>query len=353
MRRKLTIITSLLFIIIVFCGCDVKGDAVGSYRKLPVLIDDEEAPELLPLLSEAVEREIITPRHEKFFELHLVDSTRYAWLKNARTSIIIGSLESPGPAGNLIRRSLTPDAVKAIQSNMRWIIVKEDLWAGDQMVVFLTAPTEEALSVQLDLFGDDVFNLINNSVNERVSEWLYSRAFGESERYELEDSIARNYGFAIRVPKFWEWEKGSGEEDFLWLRTTEPERWVFVWHCDMDTSMNYDIAWWRHIRDSLCAIYYEGDSVAEHYMNLEGAKIGGRPAVEIRSLWENTRKHHGGPIVSYVLSDHITQRVFIIDGAVFAPVIEKEPYLRHVEIVCKSFRSDVEKFYKERKERQK
>ncbi len=349
MKKKFIIPLYFLFSIIIYCGCDVKGDAVGSYKKIPVLIDDDEAVELLPLLSEVVEREIITPRHEKIFELHPVDSTRYSWLKNARTSIIIASLESTGPAGNLIRQSLTTDAVKAIKSNMRWIIVKDDLWAGNQRVIFLTAPTEEALSVQLDLFGEDVFNLINSSVNERVSDWLYSRAFGEGEQDELEDSIAREYGYGIRVPKFWYREKGSTEDDFLWLRAIEPERWVFVWFCDMDTSVEYDVGWWRHIRDSLCQIYYEGDSVAERYIKLNGTKIGGRPAVEIRGLWENSRKHHGGPIVSYVLSDKLTRRVFIVDGAVFAPVIEKEPYLRHVEIVCRSFRPDVIAFYEQRK----
>ncbi len=352
MKSQLAIISILFSIIILICGCDVKGDAIGSYRKIPILIDSKESPELYPLLSKAVEREIITPRREKIFELYPVDSTNYAWLKNARTTIIVASLESSGPAGKLIRQSLTPEATKAIQSNMRWIIVKENLWAGNQIVVFLTAPTEEALSVQLDLFGDDVFNIIDKSVNDRVAEWLFSRAFGEGERIALEDSIARSYGWGIRVPKFWEWEKGSGEDNFLWLRTLEPERWVFVWHCDMDTSVDYDIAWWRHIRDSLCAIYYEGDSVARNTnIKLNSTKIGNRPAIEIRGLWENRQKHHGGPFVSYVLSDKITRRVFIVDGAVFAPVVPKEPYLRHVQIVCKSFRGDLPAFFDERRER--
>ena len=351
--RTISFFVFLLSFILMFCGCDVKGDAVGSYRKIPVLIDAGETADIYPLLSQAVEREIITPRHETAYKLHPVDSARYAWLKNARTSIIVASLESPGPAGNLIRQSLTPDALKAIQSNMRWMVVKRNLWAGNQIIVFLTAPTTEALAVQLDLFGDDVFEAIDRSVNERVGEWLYGTAMGKGEQYELEDSIARAFGWGIRVPRYWSWEKGTGEDNFLWLRTLEPERWVFVWHTDMDTTIDYDIAWWRHVRDSLCEIYYEGDSVARHTsVRMEGARIGGRPAVEIRGLWENRLKHHGGPFVSYVLSDKVTRRVFIVDGAVFAPIVPKEPYLRHVEIVCKSFQPDLPKFYEERKTRE-
>jgi len=342
-------IAIILALALFLAGCDVRKDAVGSYNKIPILIDDGEFEELMPLLEDAIGREIITPRHETIFKLYPVDSTRYAWLKNARTSIVVASLESPGPAGQMIRGSLSPDALKAIKSNMRWIIVRKDLWSKDQMVIFLTAPTEEALSVQLGLNGNQVYGLINNSVNNRVSEWLYSKAFGEGEQTALEDSIAADYGFGIRVPKFWDWEKGNGEERFIWLRTLEPERWVFVWWAPIDTTVDYDIAWWRHVRDSLCEVYYEGDSVAERaHLRMANTKIGDRPAVELRGLWENRASHYGVPFVSYIVSDRITQRVFIIDGAVFAPVIEKERYLRHVEIVCRSFRGDLPRFYEER-----
>jgi len=347
--KQLVLILAATALLLLLSGCDIKSESVGSYKKIPVLIDDGETAELYPLLSKALEHEIITPRHETIFKLYPVDSTHHEWLKNARTSVIIASLESHGPAGQLIRNSLSPGALKAIESNMRWIVFREDLWAKDQTVIFLTAPTEEALSVQLGLNGEQVFNLINNSVNDRVGQWLYSRAFGERERIEIEDSIALEYGYGIRVPKFWEWEKGTSDDRFLWLRTLQPERWVFVWWTPIDSTVEYDVAWWRHVRDSLCAVYYEGDSIASYSnLQLQGSTIAGRPAVEIRSLWENCVNHLGGPVVSYILSDPVTQRVFIVDGSLFAPVIEKEPYLRHVEIVCKSFQPDLPDFYRER-----
>ena len=321
----------------------------GSYRKIPVLIDSGESEELLPILSEALERELITPREEKIFELVPIDKNDFSRLKNARTSIVIASLESPGPAGRMIRGALSPDAIKAIESNMRWIIVKKDLWAEGQIVIFITAPNLDALSVQLGLGKDRLFSLINDSVNDRVSKWLFEDFFGEGEKLALEDSVAEDYGFGIKIPRFFNWEKGRGEEKFIWLRALEPERWVFVWWTDMDSEVEYNIGWWRHVRDSLCRIYYEGDSVARHCaLKMEGDKIGGRPVVGIRGLWENSENHLGGPFVSYVLSDPVTRRIFIVDGAVFAPVVKKEPYLRHVEIICKSFRGDLPQFYSER-----
>jgi len=343
---------SIISLIFILAGCDVPREAGGSYRKIPVLADREEIAEIAPLLKDALEREIVTPRHEKIFELEFVDTTGYDRILNARTSIIIASLESPGPAGQFIRNALSSRVIKGVQANEYWLAEKEDLWATGQLVVLLTAPDIDALSVRLALGGDELFQIVNNSVNERVGNWLFGRTFREGEKFEVEDSIARDYGFGIRVPRYWDWEKGSGEKRFIWLRTLEPERWVFVWWTELDSTMDFSVDSWRHIRDSLCAIYYEGDSVSPHYTpETTGTYIGGRPAVEIRALWENNRNKLGGPIVSYVFSDPDKKRLYIVDGAVFAPVIKKEPYLRHVEIVCRSFRPDVKRFFEEREKR--
>lgn len=352
MTRLIAILT-LIFGIFFGIGCDIPGEAVGSYRKIPVLIDSGEMDEIAPLLSEAVERKLFTPRDEKVFQLEFVDTIGHSWLKNARTAIIVASLESPGPAGQYIRSVLSPDVIKAVKASGYWIAVKKDFWTEGQLVVFVTAPTKNALAVRIHLGGDELFRIINNSVNERVSKWLFGSAFGGSEQIDLEDSIAADYGFGIRVPRFWTWEKGIGDERFLWLRVLEPERWVFVWFSDLETEQDFTLERWRHIRDSLCAIYYEGDSVSPHTApETTGVFIGGRPAVQIRALWENSNTNLGGPIVSYVLSDPVTRRLFIVDGAVFAPAIKKEPYLRHVEIVCKSFRADLPEFYRERESRE-
>ncbi|MCK5832881.1 DUF4837 family protein [bacterium] len=343
-----------MFFILFTLACDVKKEAVGSYNKIYTLVDAEELGNISPLLSSAVEIPIVTPRNETIFKLEYVDETTFEKLTHARTSIIAASLESPGPAGRFIREALSEDAKKMVLSGSDWIIAKKDLWASGQLTIIITAPTEKDLESRLFLGGDDLFRLLNNSVNDRISYWLFGKVFGESEQISLEDSIASEYGYAIRVPRFWTWEKGTPDKRFIWLRTLEPERWVFVWWTALDSSLDFSIDRWMSVRDSLCAIYYEGDIVSlEMEPESMGVYIGGRPAVQIRALWENPVKTMGGPIISYVFSEPITNRLYIVDGSLFAPIVKKEPYLRHVEIVCKSFRGDVQNFYEERENRSK
>lgn len=347
------VILSLLIAIFLLPGCEQRAESMGSYRIVPVLADQGELPQYDTLLVNSVERRIRTPRHEHIFEVEFVDTSLMGRFTNARTNIVVASLESPGPAGEFIRNALSDEARRTIESGEDWIIAREDFWNLNQYTVLVTAPTAGDLQARLILNGDQIFSLINRSVNERVADWLYSEYFGETEKFALEDSIIESYGFGIRIPRGWDWEKGSGENDFLWLRKLEPERWVFVWSAPLDSNLDFSVNRWRHVRDSLCQIYYEGDSVSrEQPPETTGTAIAGRPAVQIRGLWENSEKSLGGPLVSYVLSDPDTRRIFIVDGAVFAPVIRKEPFLRHVEIVCRSFRPNPKEFLRERAQRE-
>ena len=69
--------------------------------------------------------------------------------------------------------------------------------------------------------------------------------------------------------------------------------------------------------------------------------------MKYRARWKNSRIVAGGPVVGYVFDDTLHGRRYIIDGAVFAPGIRKEPYLRHCEVIMHTFEPDTAKFLKE------
>jgi len=348
--------TISLVIVLVFLsimpGCSKQIEAMGSYKHIPILIDDDEKKELSSLISKAVEVEIRTPKKEKIFVLDYLDTTAIRRLESARTAIIVASLESKGPAGDFVRKSFSKEALNAIKSNQYWIVAKKDLWTKGQLVLIITAPTTDELFVRLSLSGNSIFKLINDSVNERVAKWLYGKVFSEGEQLGLEDSILAAYGFGIRVPRYFSWEKGTGMDRFIWLRALDPERWVFVWWSPLDSFGKLSIARWRTIRDSLCAKYYEGDIVSRKSApSLSETYIDGKPAIQIRALWENPVNNIGGPLVSYIFADRKNKKIYIVDAAVFAPIVDKEPYLRHVEIISRSITTDKERFLANRKKR--
>jgi len=61
-------------------------------------------------------------------------------------------------------------------------------------------------------------------------------------------------------------------------------------------------------------------------------------AIEARSLWRVQGDFMGGPFVTYTFVDEKTNRLFMIDGWVFAPKYDKRDYMRQVEGIIWSLR---------------
>ncbi len=66
--------------------------------------------------------------------------------------------------------------------------------------------------------------------------------------------------------------------------------------------------------------------------------LAGEPALRLRGWWGNRELTGGGPFVSYCLyspDDHV---VYYIDANLFAPGLEKTPFIRHLDGVLMTFR---------------
>ncbi len=348
MRTKICIL-GFAVLAMVFAGCSrVKPEAIGSYNAVFTYVDPQEKDFVREPLKIAIERQIITPRPEKLLRIVWGDTTNFDDGTHHHIVMIVSSLKSPGFFGALVRRSLSPEAMDSARAKAV-MFVKRDVWAHNQIVIIITGPGPEYLNSFILKNADMIFNTINDYTNENVKNYLFSSYQGEHERYDLERKIVHEYGFGIRVPRMFDWEKGSGKERFLWLRALEPERWVFVWWTPLDSVEHGKVSlkWLQHIRDSLCLIYYEGDSLIDGTLTYEHTTFKGFPAIKYRARWKNSKIVGGGPVVGYVFDDTLHNRRYVLDGAVFAPGVRKEPYLRHCEVIMLTFEPDTAKFLRE------
>ncbi len=333
--------TSLVLLLLFVIGCSkMKPEAIGSYNAIYTFADKYEIEKLREPLEIAFERPIKTPRPEKLFRIEWGDTST---LDNATVHHIVlisASLNSPGDWGAYIRMNLSPQALDSVKLGKYNIFIKHDVWAKNQILIILTAPTVDELSDYIISHTDELFKIVNDYCNENVGEWLFGEYGSEGEKIDLEKKIARQYGFGIRVPRMFDWEKGVAAEHFLWLRALEPERWVFVYWTPLAPADvgKISLKWFTHIRDSLCAIFYEGDSLQHGFLTYERTSLDGLSGIMYRSRWFNAKKTLGGPVVGFILDDVENHRRYILDGAVFAPSIKKEPYLRHCEVIMRSFR---------------
>ena len=334
--RKMIFLPALFFALLVI-GCSrYKPDAMGSYNELITFGNKAIVDSVKPALMDVWSKTIRTPQEEKLYRILYRRPEEFKHYRKYRNLLLIGRIGAYDPISKMVTEALDSAALEEARLGISYIFTKQDIWARNQLVIFLVSPDANLLSANLINDRRELFKYLDQSVNERLSEWLYDRVQGMGEQFEIEDSLRNLFGYSIRIPRNFDIETLSN--NFVWLRALAPDRWVFIWFTN-EPPESLSIKWWRETRDSLCSLYYEGDIVVAGTEQLEQTEgLGDNPVYRIRSLWKNPHSLLGGPILSYILYDERTGRLYIIDCALFAAGTRKEPYLRHLQIIAESFR---------------
>ena len=209
------------------------------------------------------------------------------------------------------------------------------MWSKGQTFALLVGSDTEMLAWAIETEGQKLADLFDARITELLANGLLKGNYRYYEK-KLEKEIEAAYGFHVGVPSSFVWEKGSPEDNFLWLRHLTPEQWLFVHSMPLEQA--YAIEDFIVFRDSLCEIWYEGDVVDSLTGYETGFVSGNLTGWRITGLWANRKSVLGGPFQTYVLDDSLNGIRYTVDGAVFAPGVKKERYYRHVQVMLRSFR---------------
>ncbi len=216
-----------------------------------------------------------------------------------------------------------------------------DVWSYPQLVVRVKAPDQDA-----------VVRIINNNAETFYDRYLaveylrlenaYRRMIQSSSHRAVKDM----FGLDMAIPEGY--FVAVEADNFIWLRKTatreEFDQSVMIWTMDYtDPAVDFDedVIWAR--RDSITRQYVPGQFPGS-YMTTYRGEMKLRPlfreidfndkyAIEARSLWRVQGDFMGGPLVTYTFVDENTNRLFMIDGWVFAPKYDKRDYMRQVEAI--------------------
>ena len=231
------------------------------------------------------------------------------------------------------------------------IEITRDVWSYPQLVVRVNAPDEET-----------AVRIIENNA-ERFYERYLSVEFlrlQNTYRRMLNTASVRAvkemFGVEMTIPEgFFVASQG---DNFIWLRKSatneEFDQAVMIWTLDYtEPSIDFDedVIWAR--RDSITKEYIPGQFPGTYMTTYNGDPSRGelhfRPqfrqisfndkyAIEARSLWRVHGDFMGGPFVTFTFVDEATNRLFMVDGWVFAPGYLKRDYMRQVEAIMWSLK---------------
>ena len=281
--------------------------------------------------------------------------------------VVMKSAEWDGPSGKALKQQLTSDVPGLPQSEpalrityadpsqfnglltyVRNILIvnidpniytkaslgfESDRWATGQVVVTLTAPSEEVFLEYMEANPRTLVDFFVKVVMDRAVARLekgYSSVVAEH--------LRANHNLMIKAPADMTYYRDT--TDFFWAsnnaNTGRTDLIVYTFpYTDPNTfTADYLVA----KRDSVLKVNLPG-AFPDSYMTTESRfgidytpiTVNGKYCGVVRGLWKMVGDMMGGPFVSHVRLDEKNNRVVVAEGFVFAPETDKRNFIRRVE----------------------
>jgi len=322
----------LLLLPFILFGCGQLPQGIGSNHEVMVLADREQWEQFEKILRDIFERKVFTAQEENVFTVRWGDPEQFDFYRKWRNLVLLASFDHMGPTAKLMDQFLSPEAREEVSRGQAFFFVRQNVWAREQEVFFFAAQQEGTLAEKLLENKDQIFDLMEQALDAKIRKLLYAKA----EQVKLEKRLFQDYGWTLRVPMGYEVFREFPEKNFVWLRKQQPHRWIFVfWEQTEDVTVAPEGC--LNKRDEIGRAFYEGDQVVREHTSAEEVDFQGWRAVRLSGLWENRSRYLGGPFRTYCFYDEGTKRRYLVDAAVFAAGVEKEPYLRQVDLIAHTF----------------
>ena len=350
----------MLFVTLVGCGDSYRPRATGPNEQITVVMDSThwQGP-----LGEAVRQNVAPyvntlPTPERMFDLKQVDLTSSLIFDNVqkRKNVIFVAPLSDSASSNVasfLRDRLSADALNAVESGQTAVVPKPDLWRASQRIYFITASTSDGIIKALEANGPDIQDTFREIILTRQQREMFDRG----RQPALEDTLMAHHDFAVNVQH--DYQIAIDTTNFVWLRRIllDSRRSLFVYYKENADPSTITPEWIYATRDSLTKRYMQGNVggyVKVDYrrpLDTENINFLDRYAFETRGLWYMIEEEEdgsitqfggGGPFVNYTFYDQPSGRIYMVDGMVFAPKYDKRDFLRQLEVIARTFRTQQE-----------
>lgn len=270
----------------------------------------------LSRIKEYIEREIqdtfYTPRPEPFYEIIFANNSEFEKYKGYYTILVIAT---PYSESYGVFREIFPEVKR------EGVYKKERVFQKKDFITGVYGPSEESVLLKL---REGVIKGLLEHIQKLYKEHVYSVV---DINREIRKEIKEKYGFTMDVPVGFLYIKRSN--DFVSLGTHYPDRFIFVYTTDKKIDFLPEKI--MDLRDSLTAIYYEGDKIDRELVKWKTTEIFGEKAIKVYGHWENDKLKIGGAFESFFFKKG--EKYYLVDLGVFEPEKSKLRYIRWLEAI--------------------
>ncbi|MCK4980297.1 MAG: DUF4837 family protein, partial [Candidatus Delongbacteria bacterium] len=309
-KNKVSIVLFIL-ISLILTSCSIKGKAVGKDYEILVVADEELYDMFKPALENIFSDIIHTPMEEKRFTLRRISIGKFKENGHKFKNIImLGDIDSDTPESDYIASIFTDEIKEGVRESEYYYVVKNDIWAKGQQILFLLDSDKMFLSQYLDKYKDKMFGIFNDRLIAKVKDTLFDR-FNSKGAQEL---AKEKKGIDLFVPHDFAIVNEGKDVDFIRFRRWNPDRWLTVIKGEFDEnlSMEENII---VLRDAAGSKFGDSVRINPELLTFKSDSTFAEGCIKAQGLWEYDLG--GGPFFTYGYVKNNT--LYLVDGAVFAP----------------------------------
>ncbi|WP_308502167.1 DUF4837 family protein [uncultured Alistipes sp.] len=213
--------------------------------------------------------------------------------------------------------------------------VEYNVTSEPQIVLTLQGPDDRSIVNYISEKRNDLLYVLEQAERDRDVE-----SYTKFNNPGIEAAVKKLFGVEIHVPKGYVLAKET--DDFLWARYEYPtaSQGFFVYSYPYEGPESLKPEALVKARNKFAALI-PGPSDGSYMITSDAFepayrifRLEGRIWCELRGFWDVEGDFMGGPFVSYTTVDTETNRVFTLDGYVYAPDLNKprkRNYIRGVE----------------------
>lgn len=211
------------------------------------------------------------------------------------------------------------------------VTMKEDVYCRPQLLITLEAPNDEEFVNLVRERADIILSLFDDREIARERDYVKKHYSGK-----VLSQVKKQFGAEIYVPQdIDDIKTGKG---FMWASDSKNEFRLNTCVYTLPLK-NMTLDDFVAGRDSVMKINIPGDK-DNQWMETEGRSVTFKaaeleqsavPVIKVHGLWDMKNDAMGGPFVAYVYTDHVNNRLLVVEGFIFAPQKEKRAMIRELE----------------------
>ncbi|NBC27629.1 MAG: DUF4837 family protein [Bacteroidetes bacterium] len=343
--------TPLLFIVLLAsCSGDYRPKSIGAVDEVIVVMDSTQwNSDTAMAIRETFGGLIETvPTPENAYDLTFRDfknNRQLEQLKEFKNVIFAGPIGDSTNVSRFINGILSDEVEGRVRAGESFAFPLRDQWVRDQWTLILTSTSDEALAENIVNSEEELVGHLREREFERRKENIYRRG----EQVAISDSLWEEHGWKVRMQH--DYIQVIDTTDAVMFRRYLPDnnRWMWAWWQDgVDSADFINREWINAKRDSLMEQLVQGERegsyvTTDYRRPLEMREIDREDRLmgfETKGLWRMTNDYMGGPFVHFTYYDPLTDRLFMVEYAQFAPSVKKRRFVRQFQTMGRTFESD-------------